>query len=156
MSGATAPEITFDFLKANVGTEILVGNWLTVTQEMINAFAALTGDCQWIHVDVERARRESPYGTTIAHGYLTLSLLTRLMEVVPPSLKVTQALNYGADKLRFAAPVRAGSRIRARQSVKEARPVMGGGLRLISAITIEAEGEEKPACYVETIVLLFP
>lgn len=151
-----AHEITFQSLKASVGQEIQVSDWLVVSQEMINAFADLTGDHQWIHVDVERARRSSPYGNTIAHGYLVLSLVTRLVDVVPPSLKVKHAVNYGAEKLRFAAPVRAGSKIRARQTVKAAESVMGGGLKLVSAITVDVEDEEKPACYVETIVLYFP
>lgn len=149
-------DITFQSLKDSVGQEIQVSDWLVVTQEMINAFAELTGDRQWIHVDVERARRSSPYGTTIAHGYLILSLVTRLIDVVPPSLKATHAVNYGAEKLRFAAPVRAGSRIRARQTVKAAEFVMGGSLKLISAITVDVEDEKKPACYIETIVLYFP
>lgn len=151
-----AHEITLEFLKNSVGQEIQVSDWLTVTQEMIDAFADLSGDRQWIHVDVERARRASPYGTTIAHGFLVLSLLTRLIDALPPSLKVTHAVNYGAEKLRFAAPVRAGSRIRARQTVKAAESIMGGGLRLVSAITIDVEDEKKPACYIETIVLYFP
>lgn len=149
-------EITFQSLAASVGKEIQCSDWLTVTQGMIDAFADLTGDRQWIHVDVERAKRESPYGSTIAHGFLILSLVTKLTDPMSPSLKASRGINYGADKLRFMAPVRAGCRIRARQTVKAADPIMGGGLKLLSGVTIDVEGEAKPACYVETIILLFP
>lgn len=151
-----AQEIDFQSLAASVGKETHCSDWLTVTQDMINTFADLTGDRQWIHVDVERAKRESPYGATIAHGFLILSLITRLADPMPLSLKASRGINYGADKLRFAAPVRAGRRIRARQTLKAADPIMGGGVKLLFEITIDVEDEAKPACYVETILLLFP
>ncbi len=142
-------------LESAVGQEIYVSDWLPVTQAMINDFADLTGDRQWIHLDEDRARKESPYGATVAHGYLILSLIPRLIDPVPPSLKAKGALNYGLEKLRFPGPVRAGQRIRARQKVLVADRTMGNSLKLVSAISVEVEGEEKPACYAETIVIYF-
>jgi acyl dehydratase len=138
-----------------VGKELGVSDWLTVDQQRINDFAACTGDNQWIHVDVERAQRESPFGTTIAHGYLTLSLLPVMqfsVGTVPGG--VVAALNYGADKVRFITPVKAGARIRDRITLIGAEDKGGGRTLLTSRHTIEIEGEEKPALVADTLAML--
>ncbi len=151
-------EIAKADLETKVGTETHVGPWLTVTQEMINQFAAVTRDEQWIHVDPELAQAHSPYGTTIAHGYFTLSLTTFLTELVNPDKPgypgVKLAVNYGLNKVRFPHPVKVDSRIRARttlQSVEEVR----GGLQLINTIYVEIEGEAKPGCVAESVSRLY-
>lgn len=132
------------------------GPWLEITQEMINRFANLTGDHQWIHLDVERAARESPFGTTVAHGYLVLSLIFRLLSFPPPGAPMGSALNYGLDRLRFTAPVRAGARIRGQRTIKSVDRLPGGGVKAVFATTIEVEGEQKPACVFDAIVLAYP
>jgi len=143
------------------GTEIAVGYWLTIDQPRIDAFAAATGDTQWIHVDPERARRESPYGTTVAHGFLTLSLLPFLTGSNSPDYLnrhfpgMRLRVNYGLNRLRLPAPVRCGARIRARTVLKEAT-LLDAGLEVIYRFSVEIEGEEKPALVVEQIVRVFP
>ena len=125
-----------------VGKELGVSDWITVDQQRINEFAACTGDHQWIHVDVERAERESPFGTTIAHGYLTLSLLPVMqMSVGTLSQGVTAALNYGADRVRFITPVKAGARIRDHITLIAAEEKGGGRVLLTARHTVEIEGE---------------
>lgn len=136
-----------------VGRELAPSDWLTVTQEMINAFADATGDRQWIHVDIERARRELPGGRTIAHGYFTLSLLARLQPMVFQVRGISRGINYGSNRLRFINPVPVDSRIRLRQTIKAVEPVPGGA-RILSDATIEIENEAKPALVVEAIALL--
>ncbi len=142
-------------LTKRLGEEIHVSDWIEVTQERINAFAEATGDHQWIHVDVARALRESPWKTTIAHGYLTLSLYPMLRGLVasgePPFPGVKQMINYGLDKLRFPSAVRAGSRIRARCKLLKVEEVTGG-LQITEQYTAEIEGEQKPACVAEAIM----
>jgi acyl dehydratase len=142
-------------LAGKVGEEIHVSDWIEVTQERINAFADATGDHQWIHVDVERARRESPWKGTIAHGYLTLSLYPMLRGLVasrgPVFPGVKQVINYGLDKLRFPSAVRAGSRVRARCRLLKVEEVPGG-LQIAEQYTVEIEGEPKPACVAEAIM----
>jgi acyl dehydratase len=142
-------------LKRRVGEEVHVSDWLEVTQERINAFADATGDHQWIHVDLDRARRESPWGGTIAHGYLTLSLYPMLRGLVAPGQPiypgVQRAINYGLDKLRFPSPVPAGSRIRARCKLLKVEEVPGG-LQFTEQYTVEVEGQPKPACVAEAIM----
>jgi acyl dehydratase len=131
-------------LRALVGVEVGCSDWLTLTQERIDSFADATGDHQWIHVDVERART-GPYGGTIAHGYLTLSLLP---ELTPQILRVDgfrMGLNYGCDRIRFPAPVPAGSRVRARLRIDDVTDVPGG-VQVTSTATVEIEGSNKPAC----------
>ena len=138
-----------------VGQELGVSDWLAVDQERINEFADCTGDHQWIHVDIERAQRESPLGSTIAHGYLTLALLAAvLMElnIVPEG--VSQALNYGLDRVRFIAPVKAGARIRNRVVLVAVYPQGKGRLLLKTQNTVEIEGEIKPALIAEALALL--
>ena len=142
-------------LKDYVGQELGVSDWITVDQEMIDKFADATGDHQWIHVDVERATRELPSRGTIAHGYLTLSLLPRLMGQILAIKNRTHGINYGANKVRFTGVVPAGSRVRLRQTLQSAEDVANNGVRLVSACTMEIEGSEKPALVAETIGLAY-
>jgi acyl dehydratase len=146
-SMATAPQF--------VGRELGASDWVAVDQDRIDAFAACTGDRQWIHVDVERARRESPFGATIAHGYLTLSLVAALvmkLGVIPPD--AATGLNYGLDKVRFIAPVKAGQRVRLRASLLAADAQSGSRMLLKLACTLELEGDAKPALVAETLCML--
>jgi acyl dehydratase len=138
-----------------IGRELGVSDWITVDQERIHQFAQCTGDHQWIHVDVERAQRESPFGTTIAHGYLTLSLLPAMQHSVgtlPDGVKA--ALNYGADRVRFINPVKAGARIRDRITLVAAEDKGNGRLLMTTRHTVEIEGEEKPAMVADTLAML--
>ncbi|HWI09871.1 MAG TPA: MaoC family dehydratase [Burkholderiaceae bacterium] len=138
-----------------VGKELGTSKWVTVDQDRINQFAQCTGDEQWIHVDVKRAEKESPFGGPVAHGYLTLALLVDLgmdIGVVPKDAKA--AFNYGLDKVRFLAPVKSGSRVRARISLVELTE-QGGGRKLLKLNnTVEIEGEPKPALIAETLAVL--
>lgn len=140
--------------KALEGTEVGLSDWIEIDQARLDKFAEATGDYQWIHVDTERAARELPGGRTIAHGYLTLSLIPALTGQFVRVEKLTRALNYGCNKVRFYSMVPVGSRVRARAVVKQARQ-RGGALHLVSEITIEIEGERKPACVAETIGMYF-
>jgi len=148
-------------LQPQFETEIAVGDWLTIDQARIDAFAAATGDSQWIHVDPERARRESPYGTTVAHGFLTLSLLPFLTGSNSPDYLrrhfpgMRLRVNYGLNRLRLPAPVRCGARIRARTVLKEAM-LLDAGLEVVYRFSVEIEGEEKPALVAEQVVRVFP
>ena len=135
-----------------VGQEIGVSDWLEITQERVNQFAEATGDHQWIHVDVARANRE--FGGTIAHGYLTLSLIPFLSEGMLPLSGAANALNYGSDRVRFTQFVRVGKRVRLRQKILAVEP-KGPGMQVKAECTIEIEGEAKPACVAETITLIF-
>ena len=139
----------------HIGRELGPSEWLTVTQEMIDTFAEATGDHQWIHVDVERAKREMPGGKTIAHGYLTLSLLPRLAPTLMKVEKRRRGLNYGSNKIRFISPVPAGSRIRLRQRLVNAEETKDGGIRITSEMTIEVEGSERPAMVAETMSVVY-
>ena len=144
---ATAPQCA--------GRDMGVSEWVTIDQDRINRFAACTGDRQWIHVDVERAKRESPFGGPIAHGYLTLSLVAAaVMElgVIPDD--AATGLNYGLDKVRFVAPVKAGARVRTRASLISAEPQQGGRMLLKLQCTLEIEGETKPALVAEVLCML--
>ena len=143
-------EVPKDLLE-HVGEELGPSEWLTVTQDMIDKFAEATGDHQWIHVDVERARREMPGGKTIAHGYLTLSLLPRLAPTLMTIARRRRGLNYGSNKIRFISPVQAGARIRVRQRITGAEEVPGNGVRVSSEMTVEIEGQDKPALVGEII-----
>ncbi len=135
------------------GTHLGVSSWVTIDQTTIDTFAEATGDHQWIHVDPERAAA-SPFGGTIAHGFLTLSLLPRLVQEVYRVDGVGMAVNYGLDKVRFVAPVPVGSRVRVSSELARSEPV-GGGLRVWLRSTVELEGSDKPACVAETIAQLF-
>jgi acyl dehydratase len=142
-------------LPSLVGRELGTSDWTAVDQERIDRFADCTGDRQWIHVDVERAKRESPYSAPIAHGYLSLSLVAPMaMEIglIPPD--AASGLNYGLDKVRFIAPVKAGARVRNRVSLVSAEPQKGARLLLKLNCTLEIEGEAKPALVAEMLCML--
>ena len=138
-------------MKAYEGKEIGVSDWYTVTQEQINKFADATGDYQWIHVDVERCKGEMPGGKTIAHGWLTLSLVPRLAATVYRVKNRSRGLNYGANRVRFTGMVPAGSRIRLRLSVKAVETMKDGGIRITNEGTMELEGSDRPVLVAETI-----
>ena len=138
-------------LAALVGQEVGVSGWLDITQARIDAFADATGDRQWIHVDVERARAETPFGTTIAHGFLTLSLVSALMRDAVTVDGPRMTLNYGLNRVRFVSPVPAGSRIRARVVLGRCDDV-GDSVQATWNVTIEREGGEKPCVVAEWIV----
>jgi acyl dehydratase len=140
--------------KALENVEVGVSDWVVIDQQMINRFAEATGDYQWIHVDEERAARELPDGKTIAHGYLTLSLIPTLTGNFVHVENLTRALNFGCNKMRFYTMVTVGARVRARATVLQARK-RGGALHLLSKIKVEVEGERKPACVAETIGIYF-
>jgi len=145
-------------LQGQVGSEVHVSPWLEVTQQRVQAFADATSDWQWIHVDADRAGAESPYGGTIAHGYLTLSLYPMLRGLVdegrPPYPGVRQVINYGVNRLRFPAPVRVGARLRLRSALL-AVDEFTGGLQVTEAGTFEVEGGSKPACVAELLMRLY-
>ena len=144
---ATAPKF--------VGRELGASDWVAVDQDRIDAFAACTGDRQWIHVDIERARRESPFAGPIAHGYLTLSLVAAMvmeLGIIPPD--AATGLNYGLDKVRFIAPVKAGARVRTRANLIAVEAQGGGRVLLKLNCTLEIEGDAKPALVAELLCLL--
>ena len=148
------PQITLANLAQFVGKELGVSGWLTVDQSRINQFAECSGDRQWIHVDVERAKRESPYRSPIAHGYLTLSLVAPLqIEIGAVPEGAAAAFNYGLDKVRFLAPVKAGARVRLRVVLMEVEE-KGGGLVMKTNNTLEIEGSDKPALIAESLALI--
>ncbi len=145
-------------LEAQVGQQTHVSDWREITQARIQRFAEATDDFQWIHLDQARARKESPFGGTIAHGYLTLALYPWLRGIVeeknPLYPGVAQIINYGVNKVRFPAPVPAGARVRGRTKLEEVRQIPGG-LETLERFTIEMEGNEKPACVAEIIMRLY-
>jgi acyl dehydratase len=138
-----------------VGRDVATSNWLVVTQERIDAFAAATGDHQWIHVDVQRASAETPFGTTIAHGFLTLSLISALVRDALTVDGTRMTLNYGLNRVRFVSPVPSGSRIRARIALAETDD-LGDSIQAIWRVTVEREGGAKPAAVAEWIVRYYP
>jgi acyl dehydratase len=146
--------VTFDTVASLAGQEIGVSDWLEITQDRINQFADATGDHQWIHVNVEMAKQMMPGGKTIAHGYLTLSLIPGLTGGLMKIEGVTRGINYGSNKVRFTNMVPVGSRVRARQKLISAEP-KAGGMQLINEVTIEIEGQTRPACVAETISLIY-
>jgi acyl dehydratase len=139
-----------DELKAAVGRDLGTSDWVEITQDRVDTFADATGDHQWIHVDVERAERESPFGGPIAHGYLTLSLTNQLLPEVVEVRGISSGVNYGAEKVRFPAPVPVGSRVRANVRLDAADDVPGG-VQTTMTITVEVEGGAKPACVVQAL-----
>ena len=146
--------VTFEDLPRLVGQETGVSDWVTIDQDRINKFADATGDHQWIHIDVARAAKEMPGGKTIAHGYLTLSLIPWLTGSFLRIEGVTRGINYGSNKVRFTNMVPVGSRVRARSNLLSVEP-RGGGMQLTSEVTIEIEGQQRPACIAETIGIVF-
>ena len=137
-----------------VGQELGVSSWMEIDQERVNLFADATDDHQWIHVDIERANRESPFGGPVAHGFLTLSLLPPLKADVYKVEGVTTQVNYGLNKVRFVAPVLVGSRVRARITLQSVEPRGDGRYMVCNDITIEIEGKDRPACKAEGLTLL--
>jgi acyl dehydratase len=143
----------FDEIKSAIGTEIGVSDWVEVSQDRINRFAEATCDEQWIHVDQERAKKELPGGITIAHGLLSLALAPLFIRSVIGLKELRNTLNYGADRIRYLAPVPAGSKLRGRVTIAEAEDVPPDGLRVHYHLVIEIEGGKKPACVAELITL---
>ncbi len=137
-------------LKELVGQEVAVSDWVDITQERVNLFADATGDHQWIHIDVERSRKESPFGGTVAHGFLTLSLLPMLMQMALVMSDVKMGVNYGLNKVRFPAPVPVGSRLRGRMTLLSVEDIPGGA-QVTWQVTMEREGSDKPVCVAESI-----
>ena len=143
-------------LKALQGQTIGPSDWREVTQRDIDTFADLTGDHQWIHTDVERAKKESPFGTTVAHGNLTLSLIDGLRIELLRSTGFKLGVNYGWNKVRFPAPVPSGARIRATAEVVEIDDVGSGWWQIVTRFTVEVEGNDKPACVADSVGRAFP
>ena len=143
-------------LRALQGQTIGPGEWREVTQEDIDVFAELSGDDQWIHVDVERAEKESPFGTTIAHGNLTLSLIDGFRKNLIESTGFKLGVNYGWNKVRFPAPVPAGAKVRATAEVVEVTDVGGGWWQVVTRFTLEVEGNEKPCCVADSVGRALP
>ena len=139
-----------DDAKSRIGQEIGVSEWMLIDQARVNGFAEVTGDHQWIHVDVERAKRESPFGGPIAHGYLTVSLLAKFAGECIAVDGIKLAVNYGLNRVRFASPVKVGSRVRAR-FVLAAVDDVAGGAQMTWQATVEIDGGEKPACIAEML-----
>lgn len=139
-----------DDARSGIGREIGVSDWLLIDQPRVNAFAEVTGDRQWIHVDAERAQRESPFGGPIAHGYLTLSLLAKFAGECIGVAGIKLAVNYGLNRVRFASPVKVGSRVRARFVLASVEDIAGGA-QMVWQATIEIEGADKPACVAEMV-----
>ena len=146
--------VSFEDLPSLVGQEVGVSEWIMIDQNRINKFADATGDHQWIHIDVERAKTDLPGGKTIAHGYLTLSLLPMLGAAIMRVTGVSRGINYGSNKVRFVNIVPVGSKVRGRQKLLSAEP-KSGGMQLISEFTVEIEGQERPALIAETIGLIY-
>ena len=138
-------------LQAEVGKEVAISEWMTISQERVNQFAEATDDPQWIHVNIERAKRESPFGGTIAHGFLTLSLLGRFYDQHLTLPFCAMGINYGLNRVRFTCPVRAGQRVRGRFLLSRLDEIEGG-IQMAFVVTIEIEGEDKPACIAESLV----
>jgi acyl dehydratase len=149
--------LTLAGLNERVGKELGMSDWVTIDQPRIDKFASCTGDHQWIHVDVERAKRESPFRGPIAHGYLTLAMVAPLaMEIGVIPSDAAAGLNYGIDKVRFLAPVAAGARVRLRVVLAGLEPREGGQVIMKTQNTLEVEGSGKPALVAETLTLLLP
>ena len=144
---------TFQTLKelaACAGQDVATSDWITITQQQVNQFAEATGDHQWIHVDVEKARK-GPFGGPIAHGFLTLSLLPRFFESTIEVVESAMGVNYGLNKVRFIAPVPVGSKLRARMKLLSAEPIDNNGYQMTWEITVEREGAAKPVCIAESL-----
>jgi acyl dehydratase len=144
-----------DELERLAGQEVGASPWLTITQELVDRFADATFDHQWIHCDVERARRESPYGGPVAHGFLTLALIPGFRGQILKIGGVSRVINYGVNKVRFPNAVPVGARVRGVQTIKSVERTKPDSARVISGFVIEIEGETKPACVAETVTLVF-
>ena len=142
-------------LAACTGQEVAVSDWLTITQQQINLFADATGDHQWIHVDPEKAAK-GPFGGTIAHGFLTLSLIPKFFESSFDIIGSRMGVNYGLNKVRFTSPVPVGSRLRARMKLLATQPIDNDGVQMTWEVTVEREGAGKPVCIAESLVRRYP
>jgi acyl dehydratase len=142
-------------LPALVGQQVAVSDWITITQEQVNQFAQATGDDQWIHVDVERAKA-GPFGAPIAHGFLTLSLIPKFYQTAFEIRNSRMGVNYGLNKVRFTAPVPVGSRLRAHMKLIACEPIEKGGYQMAWQVTIEREGSDKPVCIAESLSRRYP
>jgi acyl dehydratase len=145
-----------DSLPDYEGRDLGFSDWHTIDQAKIDAFAEATGDHQWIHTDVERAKKESPFGTTVAHGYLTLALAPVLLPEIVEVAKLSQIVNLGIEKLRLREPVPSGARLRLGAVVKNVRPMKGGAVRLALDVRFEVEGAKRPVCTGELVFVYFP
>jgi acyl dehydratase len=146
---------TLSELPPLVGHEVAVSDWITVTQEQVNTFADATGDHQWIHVDVEKAKA-GPFGGPIAHGFLTLSLLPKFFASAMEIAQSTMGVNYGLNKVRFTSPVPVGSRLRGRMKLLACVPAQNNGMQLTWEVKVEREGSDKPVCVAESLALRYP
>jgi acyl dehydratase len=146
---------TLQELAACVGEEVASSEWVTITQEQINQFAQATGDHQWIHVDVERAKA-GPFGAPIAHGFLTLSLIPTFFEQALQVVQVRMGVNYGLNKVRFVAPVPVGSQLRGRLKLLKSEPIDNNGIQTTWQVAIERQGSDKPVCVAESLVRQYP
>jgi acyl dehydratase len=142
-------------LESAVGKHLGYSDWLEITQDRIDLFADATGDHQWIHVDPERAK-QGPFGATIAHGYLTQSLVNHFLPQIVEVRGIAMGINYGADRLRFPAPVPVGSRVRGGAELLEVEMVKGGAIQTKVRVTVEIEGQERPGCVIDTISRYVP
>jgi acyl dehydratase len=146
---------TLSDVAACVGQEVATSEWTTITQQQIQQFADATGDQQWIHVDVERAKA-GPFGAPIAHGFLTLSLIPKFFESAIAITETRMGVNYGLNKVRFISPVPVGSRLRAKLKLLTCDPIEQGGVQMAWEVTIEREGSAKPVCVAESIARRYP
>ena len=146
---------TLSELAALVGQEVAVSEWITVTQEQVNLFAQATGDHQWIHIDVEKAK-SGPFGGPIAHGFLTLSMLPQFFQSAMKVLETRMGVNYGLNKVRFTAPVPVGSRLRAHMKLLKSEPIDQGGTQMAWEVSVEREGSAKPVCVAESLARHYP
>ncbi|MAE93804.1 MAG: acyl dehydratase [Deltaproteobacteria bacterium] len=154
MSKLIVPDI--QSLKPLVGTELGVSDWIEISQKRIDLFAEATGDRQWIHVDPERARRESPFGGTIAHGHLTASLAPHLLSQIVEVRGARMLVNPGIERMRFRTPVPAGARLRMRATLKALRDLPGGAVRATLTMRFEIEGEKRPAAFGDALLVYYP
>ncbi|WP_298927985.1 MaoC family dehydratase [uncultured Ramlibacter sp.] len=138
-----------------VGQDLATSDWVTVTQEQVNQFAQATGDHQWIHVDVEKAKA-GPFGGPIAHGFLTLSMIPRFFDSAMEIRGTRMGVNYGLNKVRFTSPVPVGSRLRAHMKLLACDPIDNGGMQMAWQVTVEREGADKPACVAESLARRYP
>ena len=146
---------TLQDLAACTGQDVASSDWMAITQEQVNLFAQATGDHQWIHTDVERAR-QGPFKAPIAHGFLTLSLLPVFFDSALQVEQVNMGVNYGLNKVRFTAPVPVGSRLRAHLHLNACQPVDGGGMQMTWDVTVECEGQDKPVCVAQSLARYWP
>lgn len=145
----------FEDFKLIEGKQLPIGNWYIVTQQMINDFANATLDKQWIHIDEERAAKESPFKSTVAHGFMSVAMISRMLEEAFVIKSVKMGLNYGLNKVRFPNPVPVNSELRMHTMVKEIEEMANNGIKITFACTIEIKGQEKPACVAEFLAALF-